>query len=166
VLLHSIVQAATQHDTQRGNGIATEAWKEVHGTRRRVGTKGWTPSTHLSTPANQDPLMCSDFTALTAKFDQGQRMCWESFIRSNTPSTSPKGASRASLVYAGKNKVRYFLNTPRITHQRQRIRWLALVCEVCLQWLVTIWRTTSITCLSRDMVVLDDLSDELKLEIC
>jgi hypothetical protein len=32
----------------------------------------------------------------------------------NVPSTSPpQGASRASLVYAGKNKVRYFLNTPR-----------------------------------------------------
>jgi hypothetical protein len=32
----------------------------------------------------------------------------------NVPSTSPpKGASRASLVYAGKNKVRYFFNTPR-----------------------------------------------------
>jgi hypothetical protein len=30
----------------------------------------------------------------------------------NVPSTSPlKGASRASLVYAGKRKVRYFLNT-------------------------------------------------------
>jgi hypothetical protein len=29
-------------------------------------------------------------------------------------SSPPKGASRASLVYAGKNKVRYFLNTPRI----------------------------------------------------
>jgi hypothetical protein len=36
-------------------------------------------------------------------------------LRMNVPSTSlPKGASRASLVYAGKNKVRYFLNTPRI----------------------------------------------------
>jgi hypothetical protein len=34
----------------------------------------------------------------------------------NVPSTSPlKGASRASVVYAGKNKVRYFLNTPRIS---------------------------------------------------
>jgi hypothetical protein len=33
----------------------------------------------------------------------------------NVPSTyPPKGASRASLVYAGKNKVRYFFNTPRI----------------------------------------------------
>jgi hypothetical protein len=31
----------------------------------------------------------------------------------NVPSTSPpKGASSASLVYTGKNKVRYFLNTP------------------------------------------------------
>jgi hypothetical protein len=33
----------------------------------------------------------------------------------NVPSTSPpKGASHASLVYAGKNKVPYFLNTSRI----------------------------------------------------
>jgi hypothetical protein len=32
----------------------------------------------------------------------------------NVPSTSPpKEASHASLVYAGKKKVRYFLNTPR-----------------------------------------------------
>jgi hypothetical protein len=36
-------------------------------------------------------------------------------LRKNVPSTSPpKEASRASLVYAGKNKVRYFLNTPRM----------------------------------------------------
>jgi hypothetical protein len=35
-------------------------------------------------------------------------------LRMNVPSTSPpNGASRASLVYAGKKKVRYFLNTPR-----------------------------------------------------
>jgi hypothetical protein len=60
----------TQAATQRGNGNATEEY-----TGR--GSQGRTPSTHLSTPANQDPLMCSDFTALTANFDQGQRMCWE-----------------------------------------------------------------------------------------
>jgi hypothetical protein len=37
----------------------------------------------------------------------------------NVPSTSPpKGASRALLVYAGKNKVRYFLNTPRTYKKR------------------------------------------------
>jgi hypothetical protein len=36
-------------------------------------------------------------------------------LRMNVLSTSsPKGASRASLVYAGKKKVRYFLNTPRM----------------------------------------------------
>jgi hypothetical protein len=37
----------------------------------------------------------------------------------NVPSTSPvKGASCALLVYAGKNKVRYFLNTPHISAWR------------------------------------------------
>jgi hypothetical protein len=58
-------------------------------------------------------------------------------LRMNVPSTSPpKGASRAPLVYAGKNKVRYFLNTPRITGNTQRheskYSTIGVFCVCCL----------------------------------
>jgi hypothetical protein len=49
--------------------------------------------------------MCSDFTALTANFDHGQRMCWESFIWSNTPSTYNPSTPTNSLVGLGLSSV-------------------------------------------------------------